>query len=371
MKVAFVVAGPMYPDAVGGAEIFTGMIAKSLSNLGSEVHIVAYEGVKFHNKRDNKIVWHGIKMKMPFLGRTLTFAVKALGVLLGIKPDVCIANMGHSVLPCLAYSLLVKRPIMVRMAGGEFVAAFKNRNLGLWAKIYSRFMIEMSRKCYIITLNRDAYSTFRLKKIGKKIFLIPNPIKDEFFEVKPKLDGFNIVYVGGLKASKGLHTLIKAFVEVSEKNPNARLLLVGDGPLRKTLEEMIHRLNLKGKVLITGFVLNDYIPKILEKASAFVLPSHSEGLSNSLLQAMAAGLPCIVSNIEENKYIIIDGYNGLIFELGQPKSLAAAMTRVITDKKFALKIGYNARNSVFNLRISNITKLYIQAIFDTIKDYNN
>ncbi|MEM2505875.1 MAG: glycosyltransferase family 4 protein [Nitrososphaeria archaeon] len=369
MKVAFVVASPMYPDVVGGAEIFTDTIAKSLSYLGFEVHIIAYEGIKFHNRRDNKLVLHGIRMKMPFLGRALTFTVKALKVLLGTKPDICIAIMGHSALPCLAYWFLVKRPIIVRLSGGEFRAAFKNRNFGLLAKIYSRFMIEMWRKCYIIALNRNIYSTLRLKRIGKKIFLIPNPIKDDFFEINPALDNFNIVYVGGLKESKGLHTLIEAFAEVAEKIPEARLILVGDGPLRHALEEKIQKLSLKGKVLITGFVPNDYIPKILEKASAFVLPSRSEGLSNALLQAMAAGLPCIVSNIEENKEVVIDGYNGFTFELGQPKSLATAIMRVITDKRLALKVGRNARNSVFKLRISNIIKLYIQTFLNIIKNY--
>jgi len=103
VKVAFVIAGPMYPDVAGGAEIFTFTLSSELTRLGVETHIIAYEGKWFRNKRMGNLIWHGVKMKVPFLlGRTLTFTVKALNILLRIKPDLCIANMGHSVFPCLA-----------------------------------------------------------------------------------------------------------------------------------------------------------------------------------------------------------------------------------------------------------------------------
>jgi len=135
--VAFVVAGPMYPDIAGGAEIFTFTLSNELARLGVETHIIAYEGRWFRNKRRGNLIWHGIKMRVPFLlGRTLTFTVKAVSILSRIKPDLCIAIMGHSVFPCLAYTFLLGRPTLVRLAGGEFVAAFKERPTTLWRRIF-------------------------------------------------------------------------------------------------------------------------------------------------------------------------------------------------------------------------------------------
>jgi len=368
VKVAFVIAGHMYPDVTGGAEIFTFTLSSELARLGVEAHIIAYEGRCFRNKRMGNLIWHGVKMKVPFLlGRTLTFTVKALNILLRIKPDLCIANMGHSVFPCLAYAFLLDRPVLVRLAGGEFVAAFKERPTTLWEKVYSRLTIEASRRCDIIVLNRDTYITLKRRRIGEKIFLIPNPIKDEFFNVQPSLQGYNIIYVGALKPKKGISKLIEAFAEVAKVIPEARLILVGDGPLRPAIEKRIRELVLENKVLITGFIPNSQIPKILEKASVFVLPSYGEGLSNALLQAMAAGLPCIVSDIEENREIIQHGVNGLLFPVGDSKALAEALIQVLTDRELASKLGLMARESVKHLKLKNVVNLYLKSFLYSIR----
>jgi len=369
VKVAFVVAGSMYPDVVGGAEIFTDIMASELARLGMKVHIVAYEGIRFRNRRDGNLTWHGINMKVPFLlGRTLTFTVKTLNLLLRVKPDICVANMGHSVFPCLAYALLARRPVLVRLAGGEFVAAFKERPAGLWEKIYSRLTVEASRKCDIIVLNRDTYFTLRSRRIGRRIFLAPNPIKNEFFNIQPSLHGFNVVYVGSLKEKKGITILVDAFADVVKSIPESRLILVGDGPLRSVVEEKIRNLGLEGKILITGFIPNDQVPEMLEKASVFVLPSYSEGLSNALLQAMAAGLPCIASDIEENREVISNGVNGLLFPVGNSKALAEALTQVLTDKALALKLGYNAKENVKHLKLEKIVKMYLKVFLSSLRN---
>jgi len=368
VKVAFVIAGPMYPDVTGGAEIFTFTLSSKLARLGVETHIIAYEGRWFRNRGMGNLIWHGVKIRVQIpLVRTFIFTVKALNILLRVKPDLCIANMGQSVFPCLAYAFLLDRPVLVRLAGGEFVAAFKERPTNLWEKVYSRLTIEASRKCDIIVLNRDTYITLKRRRIGEKIFLIPNPIKDEFFNAQPSLQGYNIIYVGGLKPKKGISTLIEAFAEVAKVIPEARLILVGDGPLRPDIEKRVRELGLENKVLITGFIPNSQIPKILEGASVFVLPSYSEGLSNALLQAMAAGLPCIVSDIEENREVIRHGVNGLLFPVGDSKALAKTLIQVLTDKELASKLAHEAREGVKNLKFKNIVRLYLKAFLKSLK----
>jgi len=368
VKVAFVVAGPMYPDIAGGAEIFTFTLSNELARLGVETHIIAYEGRWFRNKRRGNLIWHGIKIRVPFpLVRTLTFTVKAVGILSRIKPDLCIAIMGHSVFSCLVYTLLLGRPTLVRLAGGEFVEAFKERPTTLWRRIFSRLTIEASRKCDIIVLNRDTYLTLRSKGIGRRVYLIPNPIRDEFFKIQPYIQGFNIVYVGRLSREKGVLTLVEAFAEVVKAIPEARLIIVGDGPLRSYIEKLIRELSLENKILITGFIPNSQIPRILKKASVFVLPSYGEGLSNALLQAMAAGLPCIVSDTEENREVIHHGVNGLLFPVGDSRALAEILIQVLKDKYFASKLGLIARESVKHLKYKTIIRMYLRVFSELFK----
>lgn len=369
VKVAFIVAGPMYPDIAGGAEIFTFTLSSELARLGVETYVIAYEGRWFRNKRTGDLIWHGVKVKASFLPvvRTLIFTIKALSILLRIKPDLCIAIMGHSVFPCLAYTFLLGRPTLVRLAGGEFVEAFKDRPTTLWKRISSRLTIEASKKCDIIVLNRDAYLTLRSRGIGRRVYLIPNPIRDEFFKIQPYIQGFNIVYVGRLSKEKGVLTLVEAFAEVVKAIPEARLIIVGDGSLRPHVEKQIRELNLEDKVLITGFIPNSKIPQMLEKASVFVLPSYGEGLSNALLQAMATGLPCIVSATEENREVIRHGVNGLLFPVGNSKTLAEILIHVLKDKSLALKLGSMARESVRHLTFRNITRLYLKSFLCSIK----
>lgn len=369
VKVAFVIAGFMYPDITGGAEIFTFTMSSELAMLGVETHIIAYEGRWFHNKGMGNLIWHGVKIRaqIPFV-RTLTFTIKALNILSRIKPDLCIVNMGHSVFPCLAYAFLLDRPVLVRLAGGEFVAAFKERPTTLWEKVNSRLTIEASRKCDIIVLNRDTYLTLRSRGIGKRIYLIPNPIRNEFFDIQPYIQGFNIVYVGRLTRVKGVLTLIEAFAEIAKAIPEARLILVGDGPLRPDIEKRVRELGLENKVLITGFIPNSQIPKILKGASVFVLPSYAEGLSNALLQAMAAGLPCIVSDTEENREVIHHGVNGLLFPVGDSKALAETLIQVLTDKELASKLGCKAKESIKHLKLKRIIRMYLRVFSELFKD---
>jgi len=154
--------------------------------------------------------------------------------------------------------------------------------------------------------------------------------------------------------------LVEAFAEVVKAIPEARPIIVGDGPLRSDIEKRIRELSLENKILITGFIPNSQIPRILERASIFVLPSYGEGLSNALLQAMAAGLPCIVSDTEENREVIRHGVNGLLFPVGDSRALAEILIQVLKDKYFASKLGLIARKSVKHLKYKRIIKMYLR-----------
>lgn len=121
-------------------------------------------------------------------------------------------------------------------------------------------------------------------------------------------DVYVIGCVARLEAMKGHICLIQAFKSVVQKFPNSRLVLVGDGPDRKEIEEYISELELESKVILTGF--RHDIPQLLKNFDLFISASLKEGMPFTLIEAQAAGVPVVATNVIGNRDIIRDSYNG-------------------------------------------------------------
>ena len=137
------------------------------------------------------------------------------------------------------------------------------------------------------------------------------------------------VFTGRLSRKKGLFELVDAWTQVVASQPQARLWLVGEGEDREQLFQAIKDRDLQGQVLLPGAF--DDVTDVLQAADLFVLPSHEEGMSLSLLEAMAAGLPVVASDIPGNRQLIESGKQGLLTPVGQAKPLADAILQIMTD----------------------------------------
>ncbi len=154
------------------------------------------------------------------------------------------------------------------------------------------------------------------------------------------------VYTGRLHASKGLADLVAAWAKLTVRVNDARLWLVGEGPAHAALLRRIDALGLSGRVVLPGTF--DNIDDVLAAADLFVLPSESEGLSHSLLEAMAAGLPIVASDISSNAEAIRDHLEGLLVPPHDCDALAAAIERIFTDPQQATELGAAARRRAEN-----------------------
>jgi len=155
-----------------------------------------------------------------------------------------------------------------------------------------------------------------------------------------------IVSIGRLTEEKGLIYLIKAFVKIVSEYPRAKLLIVGDGPLRSFLELEIKSLELENNVIFAG-IRND-IPEILAMANVFVLPSLEEAMPMALLEAMAAKSPIVATGVGAISNIIKDRYSGLIVEPKDPFALSRSILCLLQNKDMARSFGENSYNSVKN-----------------------
>jgi glycosyltransferase involved in cell wall biosynthesis len=153
-----------------------------------------------------------------------------------------------------------------------------------------------------------------------------------------------VVYTGRLAESKGLFDLIKAWELLVERRPTARLWLVGEGPDRERLFDLVCDLGLKYRICLPGAF--DDIEEVLQAADAFVLPSYAEGMSLSLLEAMAAGLPVVATDIPGNRELVASGECGRLVPPRDPQTLARTLEELLDSPAIARQFGDGARERV-------------------------
>jgi glycosyltransferase involved in cell wall biosynthesis len=146
----------------------------------------------------------------------------------------------------------------------------------------------------------------------------------------PERDGYSLILgVGRLEIQKDFPTLIEAFKRVSQ-NRSARLLILGDGTQRGHLEKQIERLELANLVALPGFVQNPY--PYMQAADVFVLSSRHEGLSNTLVEAMATGTPVLSTDCPHSPREILEGGKyGILAPVGDPAALAEAILQTLDN----------------------------------------
>ena len=171
-----------------------------------------------------------------------------------------------------------------------------------------------------------------------------------------------ICCVGRLDQQKGLDVLLEALTWILPTKAT-RLWLVGDGALRDHLKEQARRFELFNRVTFLGF--RSDVPQLLRAADIFVLPSRFEAMPLSIIEAMAAGLPCIVSNTGENALMIEEGVNGFVVPIEDVKALADAMELLLDNPLRCRMMGRASLEKASNYS-DDITVRRIQQIYENI-----
>lgn len=155
-----------------------------------------------------------------------------------------------------------------------------------------------------------------------------------------------VLAIGRLSSEKAHADLLRAFAHLSADNPEiaARLVIVGDGPERERLEAAARSSGVAGRVRFAG-QLSDVRP-CYAAADVLALPSHSEGSPYVLLEAMAAGLPVVATAVGGVPEMVQDETSALLVPARDPRALAAALARVLTDRELARKLAANAATLV-------------------------
>jgi glycosyltransferase involved in cell wall biosynthesis len=211
-----------------------------------------------------------------------------------------------------------------------------------------------------------------------KITRIPNFIDQNLFhpsgkesgdQIRKKLgftDGKIVTFSGRLVERKGIGVLLEAWRKIIQDRKDVLLIILGSGPLEKKLKNQSGLLGIEKNVKFCGFVNN--ITNYLAATDIFVFPSFQEGFPNSVLEAMACGLPVIATGIGGIVDVIKDEENGLLVEPGDVNQLADALKRLLSDNDYASALGEKALNTAReNYGINVIANRYVELYTELMK----
>jgi len=145
------------------------------------------------------------------------------------------------------------------------------------------------------------------------------------------------------------------------------LLIIGNGPERRTIENIVDSSNMGKKVHIMGERLHEEIPKYLSTADIFALPSYTEGLPNVVLEAMSCSLPVVATRVGGIPEVVEEGISGILVDKKSLDALKQGMERLIRNESLAKEMGINGRKIVmkkfsWNRNAEEVIKTYDEII---------
>ena len=337
MKITFFIGGL----GKGGAERVVCNLSNYLVSCGHEIDIMTIGdddnyGLDNRIKRYKLIQNHERKNVLIDCIRRLTRLLRYLKN----KRDVFIVMLPFTTILLLKLRFLVKGKIIA--SERAFPSYYSKRQQSQLRKLSHRadawiFQTKASRSWY-------GHSIGKAKSI-----IIANPINENFVkdyqvQIRRKI----IVTAGRLTEVKNHALLIEAFSKIANEFIDYKLIIYGEGSLRHSLETEAHELGIGNRVSFPGFA---EWGKESYDASLFVLSSNLEGMPNSLMEAMALGIPCISTDCEGGgaAFLIENEINGLLVPVNDVNALADAMRRMLNDHVFAEKCGKNAHDICYRL----------------------
>jgi glycosyltransferase involved in cell wall biosynthesis len=344
--------------AVGGAEIQAARLSNALQQRGWSIRIIAIEGNEGAQLdpafRDIPVTRMRQYRCRGLAGIMLVTQMAWILIRERKKYDVVHVHIMKTLAFVAAVVGKMLGKIVVLKVSGFDELDQGTLSEGLARKPYSRFLNWGCRKADVaIAVSRRAET--RLLACGfspDHVLYLPNGIDLSKFspgENKRSLrkqlgvEGDQIaIYVGRLSQEKGSHDLLRAWQRVCYEKPATQLLIVGDGYLRAEMEAAVRAdERMQSSVRFIGAVSD--VQPYLAVADCYVCSSISEGLSNSTLEAMAAGLPIVTTHVSGAEDIVQNGENGYIVPVGNTDQLAAGICRVFSDLELARNMGKKSR----------------------------
>lgn len=261
--------------------------------------------------------------------------LKLRGIWKREKPDLILSFIGKNNMMAVLTSRFLGIPTVVSVRGEpkeEYASAALRLAAGILFRLADGVVLQTAASMDFFP------AAVRRKAVVLKNSLNPAFMREPYGGEREK----RIVAVGRVDANKNHEMVIRAFAEIADRFPDYGLTIYGEGELRPALIKKAEELGLGERICMPGAVSD--VADAIYRASVFVLSSYSEGMPNTLMEAMALGIPCVSTDCSGGGpgALIVHGENGMLVEPGNWKEMAENLQKILSDPKLARKIGGNA-----------------------------
>jgi len=343
-----------FPPLIGGAETMIRYLAQALAEEGANVSVLT-------SHLGEALTCPALEQFPTERGlleivRLPTSQIRFLGTWLYMRN---LKRWLKTQRPNLVYVSMLKHDAYVAVEAGRqwgFPVVLRPEGAGAtgdiawqaWGRFGQKFAATCRGADQIVAISRAIHEELIAAGYpGAKIVEIPNgvPVPATPWQRRPGWKDCPVaVSVGRLAAEKGHADLVAAWPIVCASHPQARLVLVGDGPERPRILDQIQSLGLTRSVELAGS--QTQVEPFLKAADLFVLPSHEEGMSIALLEAMALGMPVVATAIPGNRKLVADFRQGRLCRGHDPESLARTILEQWDDGDRGVHMGRAARTLV-------------------------
>lgn len=379
MKIGFFTDG--YPPQLNGVATSVEAWTKELEKLGHEVYIIAPKYPNYKD-RDNVIRLSSFRiLKQPDIRLAGFMPIKSMAEIFKIKFDIIHGTSGGTV---SSLGLIVARLKKIPYVFTYYTRWNLFTHYVFKGKLIRPGIVEKAMKIFC---NRCDYIIVPMRKIKnelisfgviKPIAVISSGVDTEKFNKQKKgflhqktgiKNGKILLYVGRLEKEKSVDFLIKAFQLIHAKNKEANLVLVGDGTMKKSLEQLAKGLGVKENVYFTGLIDSKEMNKAYSDADIFVFASKTETQGMVILEALSSGVPVVAFNDEVYNGIIKDKVNGAL--VSTHEEFAKACLEILSNNLYRQELSKNASKSMQDFSLfktaKSFEKLYKKLINKHIK----
>lgn len=339
-----IISPTCYPPIARGLEIHVRNLAQELTKFGHTVHLISSSTGSPHT--NDGIHEYEIKNFHEKYINALLFPMMALSTIVRINNSNKIDVFHFHGPPYLKLvgefiHFLFRRPVLYTIHGSYTPS------------LRTKFLLTcVGHSVKIIAVSNEIKQLIQSEHSANHISVIPTGIHTKnFYKNDIKLDGNRIIlFIGSLTEDKGVSYLLESMREVFLKCPATKLIIAGDGPLRARLQATSQTIDETGRIEFKGRIRHESIPDIMATADLLVLPSITtldsiEGTPTVILEAMAAGLPIIASDVGGISEIIKAGENGMLVEEKNITDLANKIIEVLSDSNAIAKYRNNNINA--------------------------
>ena len=355
----------------GGVATYNYELASGLSELGHEVVVLAPYYSDKDSVSDKELPFSVVRMSLPIgsvmqldrnVSRLPGSTYRFLTTLRRYHPDRVLVTQATAHESAALARLLYRFRFTLTVYGTEIYWHFPRGRIGSWPKRHlMRWFFRKAESIICISRSTEDLLLQKASGLKKKTFVVypginPDvssfPRRSQDLVERLKLSGQKIILtVARLSSGKGQDTVIKALPRVLERVPNAKYVIVGDGPERPELETLVENMRLRNSVLFVGHAERDDVESYFEMCDVFVMLSrkgNKEGFGLVYLEAWAHKKPVVGGNTGGVREVIEDGKTGFLVDATDTESAAKSISRILKNEDLAGSLGRAGRTKVEN-----------------------